>query len=339
LDKSQTGIEIIQERKRRIFSIRSLVFLILSVITIIVLLKFISSDDLLRTLKNADLKYLVVCVLLYAVINFFKSIRLRLVLKTDAKISLLYIISSFHNFFNQILPARTGELTLIYYLKKYTDVTSIKSLHTIIVIRILDLSVVGLLFSVSCILYFGKNISLGLILSTIAVVIITLSLVLFLPQIITLIRISSDSILDKFNFKKVFFNRLRKIIRNVEKEFNNQNIKSNLIYILFMSVIIWLHLYLFFYYSIKFCGEDINLIKSVIGSTGAVLTQVIPINSFGNIGSLEAGWTIGFVFAGVPLETAIITGIGSHIVNFVSSVVLAIFSKLALIFIEHQFKK
>jgi hypothetical protein len=30
----------------------------------------------------------------------------------------MFAITSYQNFFNQIFPARTGELTLIYYLKK-----------------------------------------------------------------------------------------------------------------------------------------------------------------------------------------------------------------------------
>ena len=50
----------------------------------------------------------------------------------------------------------------------------------------------------------------------------------------------------------------------------------------------------------------------MIGSAIANLTQLLPINSLGSIGTLEAGWTAGFHLAGLPVEVGVATGLLMH---------------------------
>jgi uncharacterized membrane protein YbhN (UPF0104 family) len=91
------------------------------------------------------------------------------------------------------------------------------------------------------------------------------------------------------------------------------------------SLLVWMALYLFSYLTLKAFGVDIGLLLSVAGSTGGVLANVLPINSFGSFGTLEAGWTAGFMLVGVTAQDAITTGFGYHIINFFVSAVLALF--------------
>jgi len=61
----------------------------------------------------------------------------------------------------------------------------------------------------------------------------------------------------------------------------------------------------------------------VAGNTGQVLANVLPVNSFGSFGTLEAGWSGGFVLVGMSPQDAITTGFGYHLINFVAAAAIA----------------
>ena len=71
---------------------------------------------------------------------------------------------------------------------------------------------------------------------------------------------------------------------------------------------------------------DITYLETLAGATGAVISNVLPINSFGSFGTLEAGWTGGFVLVGMSGQDAITTAFGSHIITFVASAFFVIIS-------------
>jgi uncharacterized membrane protein YbhN (UPF0104 family) len=43
------------------------------------------------------------------------------------------------------------------------------------------------------------------------------------------------------------------------------------------------------------------------------MSNLLPINVVGNIGTLEAGWTAAFVALGMPVDIAAATGLASHL--------------------------
>ena len=51
----------------------------------------------------------------------------------------------------------------------------------------------------------------------------------------------------------------------------------------------------------------------VAGSAAASLSNLLPVNVIGNLGTLEAGWTAAFTALGVPVSVAAATGLASHI--------------------------
>ncbi len=61
-------------------------------------------------------------------------------------------------------------------------------------------------------------------------------------------------------------------------------------------------------------GVEISFSQSVIGSSIATVIQLLPVNVFGSFGSLQAGWTIGFVMMGVDAKTALMTGLILHLI-------------------------
>jgi uncharacterized protein (TIRG00374 family) len=322
----QSAKAVLEERKRRILSFKTAVFLVLSLSLAYFLLEKLDLAKAWSMITNADVLLVAAACLVYFVSNFFKMLRFRVMLK-DYRIPLfdLYTITSYHNFYNQIMPARTGELTFVYYLKKIGKADISKGLHILVVTRIFDFIVISAFFICSILLFFGSRTSTALIL---------VAAVFFIISIVVLFNIKWFMILFRNVFHTLTRNKrlrqhgivakMRETIDLVVNEFFAFKTARFMPALALTSILTWGTLYFLFYVSIRSFGIDIGLIQSVAGSTGGVLTNVLPINSFGSFGTLEAGWTGGFILVGMSEQDAIVTGFGYHFISFFASALLAL---------------
>jgi uncharacterized membrane protein YbhN (UPF0104 family) len=125
--------------------------------------------------------------------------------------------------------------------------------------------------------------------------------------------------LDRFRL----VGKIKRKMEPVVEEFAGFDTKRFVPELALTSMLVWGALYAFSFVTIHAFGVDISFLQSVAGSTGGVLTNVLPINSFGSFGTMEAGWAGGFVLVGMSPQDAITTGFGNHIVNFVAAAVIA----------------
>jgi glycosyltransferase 2 family protein len=317
---------ILQERKRRIFSVKTLVFLAISLALAFFLLRQLDLTKSFDIIKTADLFLIAACCGVYFLSNFFKMLRFRVMLG-EARVPLwdLYTITSYHNFFNQIMPARTGELTFMYYLKKIGGVDMSKGLHILVVTRIFDFIVISIYFICSIILFFGRETSVALV--AIGAVFLALSVVILfnLKWLVMLSGRLFHMIAGRPRFSKQPL--VAKILGRIDvvvEEFASFKTGRFVPLLALTSILTWGVLYWLFYLSIRSFGIEIGFIQSVAGSTGGVLTNVLPINSFGSFGTLEAGWTGGFLLIGMSEHDAIFTGFGYHVISFIASAIAAV---------------
>ncbi|HOT45977.1 MAG TPA: lysylphosphatidylglycerol synthase transmembrane domain-containing protein [Spirochaetota bacterium] len=322
-----TAEEIITERKRRIFSAKTLVFFLLSLFLLWFLLRKIDYRRTLETFLLARLDMLIYSCIAYTAANIFKTLRYSLLLKSlNLGFFDHFTVSSYQNFFNQILPARTGELTFVYYLKKFSNAPLSTGLHILLLTRIFDFIVVSAFFIGSLLLYYGRQTSGSLLVAGVLFFIISVILLFNLKWLVLLgakmftltvrlLRLGSIGLVKKIESK----------IDPIVSEFSDFETMRHLPGLAASSLLVWMALYLFSYLTLRAFGIDIGLLLSIAGSTGGVLANVLPINSFGSFGTLEAGWTAGFVLVGVSAQDAITTGFGYHIINFFVSAVLALF--------------
>ena len=317
---------ILQERKKRIFSIKTLVFLILSLSIAYFLLRKLDITETVIIIKNANIALIIASCFIYFISNYFKMLRFRVMLR-DYQITLLdlYTITSYHNFFNQIMPARTGELTFVYYLKKIGTVDISKGLHILVVTRIFDFIVISAFFICSIILYFGANTSFAMVIIGVAFLVISIITLFNLKWLV----IWSGKLFHVLTARPYFrqkplVGRILGKIDVVVDEFSSFKAGRFVPMLALTSILTWSALYFLFYLTIRSFGIDIGVIQSVAGSTGGVLTNVLPINSFGSFGTLEAGWTGGFMLVGMSEHDAIFTGFGYHIISFFASALIAL---------------
>lgn len=325
-DKKYSGSQdIIKERKSRILSVRSLVFFLFSAICIWLLLSEIDLNETITAFASIRIEYVFACLLLYCVSTFFKALRFNTILKsTGITLGEQWAVSSYHNFFNMIFPARTGELTFIYYANRISGVPFSNGLHALLATRFLDFVIVAGVFLVTFFWHFGNSVSPVMVFSAVVLGLLSVAALFFLPFFLKISVLAFDWLcgitgLSKIKLTASVSEKLHEALR----EFENYSAIKDIVPLVFTSLLTWLALYTMFYFSILAFGIDIEYHSALLGSTGAVLTNVLPINSFGSFGTLEAGWTGGFLMVGMDYQSAIITGFGSHLINFFSSVVLA----------------
>ena len=139
--------DLIKERKKRILNKKTFILLLFSIILVAFLLMRVDISKTLTTLGNINPYYAIAACFVYFSSNYFKALRFKVLLK-EFKISMpkLYVIASYHNFLNQIFPARTGELTFVYYLNKIGNANLSKGLHSLLITRIFDFIIVSVFF-------------------------------------------------------------------------------------------------------------------------------------------------------------------------------------------------
>ncbi|MBN2160426.1 MAG: flippase-like domain-containing protein [Spirochaetes bacterium] len=321
----QGADQILTERKRRIFSARTAIFLVLSLSLGYFLLSKLDIGKSFEIIRNANARLIAACFVTYFAADFFKMLRIKVMLGGHA-ISLvdLFVITSYHNFFNQIMPARTGELTFVYYMKKIGNVDLSKGLHILVVTRIFDIIVIAAFFICSIILFFGKKTSPALV--AVGLLFLALSIVILFN--LKWLVIWSGKLFHVITKKTGMVERplVAKVLGKIDvvvEEFSSFRAGRFIPLLALTSILTWIALYLLFYLSIRSFGIEIGLLQSVAGSTGGVLTNVLPINTFGSFGTLEAGWTGGFMLVGMSQHDAIFTGFGYHVIVFTASAVVA----------------
>ena len=91
------------------------------------------------------------------------------------------------------------------------------------------------------------------------------------------------------------------------------------------SLASWFMIFWNLYAYMRSFGIDLPITKMLFGSTIGVLANALPVSGIGNWGTLEAGWTAGFLMVGVSKEKAIATGFGVHIVTFIVCALISLF--------------
>jgi len=102
------------------------------------LLSKIDLREVPRTIAEVPLWSLAIAFLLYAASIFLKTVRFKVILRTDVSLRRLFPIISLYAFFTNILPMRTGELSYVYLLKKQMRTPGAKSFASLVVGGVAD---------------------------------------------------------------------------------------------------------------------------------------------------------------------------------------------------------
>jgi hypothetical protein len=321
-------------------NIKTVSIVFVTIVLIGLLLSQIKIIDIVNTLRSIEPANIAIGLLLYALSYYFRALRFYLLLDKKIKLKDMFYVVSVHNMANNIIPARAGELSYIYLLKKLHSKTTGEGFATLIIARLLDFVALTSFFFVSVL--FVKNLPV-LVMNTLWLVgFFMIFIVVFLLSIIYYGKkslIFTKKILNKLGLvdRKIFVFLLKKMEEAVQSIDSIRN-GNNIYQIIISTFLLWGLNYFIVYFLLSSMNISLPLQNVVLGATFCLLTTVLPIHGVGGFGTNEGVWTLVFVPLGMPLETAIVSGFSYHIITVFYYILIGIYGSVVIHIKSKQLK-
>jgi len=315
--------------------------IIITLFTLFIAAKYIPLEQLSRIPKQITLKGLLIGVILYLISYVIVALRWRVLFaeglggKIEASPFLLLLMSGAHQFYGNFLPARTGDLTILYLAKKHLKIETALSMSSLIIARALDflaLGILGLFF----IIWQRRNIrSLNaghwiftFCLIGIPMLGILLSLLWGRQIAGGLEHLGAPQISGR---AKPVPKRLVLFLARIVTILSER--KSGVFYmkclgISFLLMLVRIGLFsAFAFYS----HDAISPFAAPLIGLSTLVVSTIPLQGFMGVGPFEGGWVLGYVLAGRPAERGLIMAMNAHLIIIILLVVLGSLSNFILL--------
>jgi uncharacterized protein (TIRG00374 family) len=308
--------------------------LLVTAVIVILLLRLVSPDQILQLFQAPRLSYVALAFALYGLTYLFRAMRLRQFEQlVHVPLWKVFVVTSLHGFFNFVVPARLGELTLIYLLRKRHHISVGQGGAILLVTRLYDFISMSLCLLGALLPYgLGQNgIGTGILISSAGLVFLLLLTVALAANRLW------QLFMRLWDHRAICSERaIRPWLQTVYTKFEEVGwvlqIADDPVFstrLLLLSIAAWLSLFGTFWALLQAMGfQAFSLPEVVIGSTGAVLTNLLPVNAVGSWGTLEAGWTAGFAIIGMAADEGIASGFVVHLWTLLFAVTLALGSYL-----------
>ena len=293
--------------------------LAITIVLVFFLLSQIRICDFIIILSKINLLYLFLAFIPYVCAYFLRALRFYILLNREISVKDLFSIVCLHTFMNNILPARTGELTYIYLLKLRNKRIS-EGIATLAFARFFDFISISLLFIIS-------SFFVGLFKEFMMLICVT-----FL--IIT--SISCFTFMSKKFMKKRILNYLPRKIDEIIDNFMHVRKSGKLKQLMAVSILVWISLYSAVYFIVISINLNLTFFEVLFASSFAIITTILPIQGIGGFGTTEGGWCIGFIAIGLTKDAAISTGFAFHIIILAYSAILGFYSFSQIIMFKKQ---
>ncbi len=295
-------------------------WLVVAVSTIAVvglLYAFVDPAILSSLLKELSIAEIASLAGVYSGAMILRIVRIRLSFSSGSAPSFPQIsyASVIHQFLNHIVPARLGEISLPLLLKQRNQVPITQSVAMLLVLRLFDLIVLMLFGLVAIALLIqnqiGSDLNKYLTATAIGGVLLLVCLLWYGFVYRFKLEAPDQSQASPGRIAALSY-KIRAFAAEVQKELRSNWSPLKHAVVFSFSCLIWITLLAFFHAFLHFANHDVAYWQTLVGSTFASLTQLLPVNSLGSIGTLEAGWSAGFYLTGIPIQTGVATGFLMH---------------------------
>ena len=298
---------------------------VVSIFLVYLSVREIKLQDAFRDLKNIQLSYVIFFILLVILMQLLRSYRWGVILQPMEKIDQLSLFSVTSVGFLAIasIPARIGELARPYLIAKRSTIKMSSALGTILVERVLDFFSV-LAIAVVVLFYIDKDLPSWMIISS--VLLFSLTLVIFCC-ILGLIwrREKAIKIINKIlgKFPGKFANKIDELIHHFIDGFQIiTNIKF-LLYLFFLSALVWLVDVLAIYMLLKAFDFTLPVMASFIVMIFLIVGIAIPAAP-GYVGTWELACIQGVKIFGLAEAEALSFAVVYHFLSMAIVVILGV---------------
>jgi hypothetical protein len=266
-------------------------------------------------------------------IHWVRSLRYQVLIPPGQRPGALAMLacSSAHNLASYVLPAKTGEATLVVYLRSLTGLSAARGLASLLVSRLLDLAVLGAAMGAILLALRGRfpqapwmaSVGSAALLGGLALT--GLALVPDRPARLL------QSLLRRLGLESHPFGA--RLLAKAGEGIAALRLAAagpRLALAWLLTAAIWALVFQFYAVLARGTGlpADLGYLEACLGSSLAVLFNLLPVNGFAGFGTQEAGWKIGFGLLGVPGDVALASGVAAHLVQLANVVLLGLLGHL-----------
>jgi len=234
-------------------------------------------------------------------------------------------IAALHILALRIFPLRTGELVYPVLLRRSGEATLTAGLLGLVVLRLLDAVVIVAFFAVALALTHGLG-GAGVRHSVVAAAVTAVVGALVVLAFPRLLQLALRLVRASTRIARLAHRApIVRLMQHVEHAVGaHQQISPRVMgQQAAVTVIHWLINYAMILAVLYALQVDIGFAQAVLGGTAAIVTAFLPIGGIGSFGTLEAGWTLGFVLAGLSKPEAVASGLVYSLVTFFCALVFA----------------
>jgi uncharacterized protein (TIRG00374 family) len=281
----------------------------------------INLQDVFRDLKKIQLSYVIFFILLVIIMQWLRSYRWGIILQPMEKIDQFSLFSVTCVGFLAIasIPARIGELARPYLISKRSSIKMSSALGTILVERVLDSFTV---LAIAIVVLFLTDLPPWMIKSSI--VFFLFALVMFCFIVFLILRRDTalkliNKILNKLPGK--FAHKIDELIHHFIDGFQVVTNINFLLYLFFLSVLVWLLDVLAIYILFLAFGFNLPVIASFVVMIILVVGIAIP-TAPGYIGNWHFACVLGLSFFSLDKAEALSFAVVYHFLSMAIVVLL-----------------
>lgn len=305
---------------------------------IVLLLRQIEPRDVLTLLLNVDVRWLAVGGVWYALTNVLRAFRFGALLEWRGLWRPLTILPEMFamNFLNNVLPARSGELSFPYFMVTRHKVSFGESATVLILARIFDYLAVACLFVLFAVLELSglQPNAARVIWAVVVLLAASVGMLLLAPW---LANVGFDLAHRLFRTRRNPSGRVNRFLEKAQAQIvpTLRRVRSARTYAraLGWSVLVWMAMFACFTAFLQAIRLPQPYALVVVGSTFATLAKALPMLTVGGFGAHEAGWALGFSLTGMDTTLAITSGFAVNILILLTS---SLMGGLALLFMHFQ---
>lgn len=282
-------------------------------------LRTLELDVLRRTLVEARPLPLSLGLGAYVLCYVARAVRFRLLLVSAAPPLLdLTAVMAVHNLSNMLLPARTGELSWLALAKDRYGVPLGEGAVTLLLSRLFDVGGIAAWFLLALLMHAPAAartelwIVAGLVFTTAGALTFALA-----PIARAASRLAARG--GSHGWRLTARHKLDALAEHARRV----RARGTDIAVFVVTQIQWMCTFVTCWCILLAFGVEFPFLRSILGSTGLSLALILPLNTFGNVGTFEAGWVAGYRLAGMEQGVAAATAVGAHVAILVFALVLA----------------
>ena len=345
---------------KRAKNVKSLVFKIINIVVVAglgaflvyYLLSGIEFADLKKSFLQAHIPSLLTGFALWVIMDVTKTYRQKILVgSSDIRYGDMFLVTLVRDAFNMVLPARTGELSYIYVLKRKFKMPVEVGVSTLAIGLIFELIIVFCMIIIAIVIV-GVNrfavSSTTVIFIAAGLLAASLLLLFYLSKIVALfIRLGGYLIkrFEKLKNSKAFNYVFKKL---VETNRSIETIQQRKVYwkVYLLSIGNRVFKYSSYYFLIHaflkplgYNFSDLPYWNILLATIAAEISAVLPTHAVAGLGTYQGAFVLASVGLGFSREHATIAGFNYHIVNLSVTVIQGLIAVIILVLPFYKSKR